>query len=129
MANRYGEAALMAARKMSSTDIDPLTRWESAMTTLYPTSPTARKKGSPRGAFLGLCEAGLVRGIPAGHYAASPDNKAYAVRAARLLIDGKQNWSTSALWRAVEDDPAKAHNGQMDIVLALWKNDLIVRKT
>jgi hypothetical protein len=39
MANRYGEAALMAARKMSSTDIDPLTRWESAMTTLYPTSP------------------------------------------------------------------------------------------
>src|ERR1039458_5850119 len=99
MANRYGEAALMAARKMSSTDIDPLTRWESAMTALYPTSPTARKKGSPRGAFLGLCEAGLVRGIPAGRYTASADNKAYAVRAAALLIDGKQNWSTSALWR------------------------------
>lgn len=129
MANRYGEAALMAARKMSSTDINPLTRWEHAMATLYPTSPAARKKGSPRGAFLGLCEAGLVRGIPAGHYAASADNKAYAVRAAALLIDGKRNWSTSALWRAVEDDPAKAHNGQMDIVLALWKNDLIVRKT
>jgi hypothetical protein len=129
MANRYGEAALMAARNMSSTDIDPSTRWENAMTTLYPTSPAARKKGGPRGAFLGLCEAGFVKGIPAGHYTASADNKAYAVRAAALLIEGKQNWPTSALWRAVEDNPAKTHSGQMDIVLALWKNDLIVRKT
>jgi hypothetical protein len=129
MANRYGEAALMATRNMSFTDVDPLTRWESAMTALYPTSPTARKKGSPRGAFLGLCEAGLVRGIPAGRYTASADNKAYAVRAAALLIDGKQTWSTSALWRAVEDEPAKTHNGQMDVLLALWKNDLIVPKT
>jgi hypothetical protein len=129
MANRYGEAALMAARNMSSTDIDPLTRWESAMAALYPTSPSARKKGSPRGAFLGLCEAGLVRSIPAGHYSASADNKAYAVRAAALLIEGRQNWSTNGLWRAVETDPAKLHNGQMDIVLALWKNDLIVHKT
>jgi hypothetical protein len=129
MANRYGEAALMAARKMSSTDINPISRWESAMATLYPTSPTAQKKGSPRGAFLGLCEEGLVKGIPAGRYTASKDNKGYAVRAAALLIEGKQNWSTSELWRAVECDPAKTHNGQMDIVLALWKNDLIFRKT
>lgn len=129
MANRYGEAALMAARQTSSAGVNPVARWESAMVTLYPTSPAARKKGSPRGAFLGLCEAGLVRGIPAGHYAASADNKSYAVRAAELLIEGKQNWSTSSLWRAVEDDPGKTHNGQMDIVVALWKNDLIVRKT
>src|SRR5664279_423227 len=129
MANRYGEASLLAARKMSSVDINPISRWESAMETVYPTSPTARKKGSPRGAFLGLCEAGLVKGIPAGNYTASADNKAYAVRAAELLIEGKQNWSTGTLWRAVETHPAKLHNGQMDIVMALWKNDLIVRKT
>ena len=129
MANRYGEAALLAARKMSSADINPVRRWESAMATVYPTSPAARKKGSPRGAFLGLCEAGLVKGIPAGHYSPSAANKAYAVRAAALLNEGKVRWSTSTLWRAVENDPAKLHNGQMDIVLALWKNDLIVRKT
>jgi hypothetical protein len=129
MANRYGEAALLAARKMSSGDINPIRRWETAMETVYPTSPTARKKGSPRGAFLGLCEAGLVRGIPAGHYSASAANKAYVVRAVALLTEGKQSWSTSTLWRAVETHPAKLHNGQMDIVMALWKNDLIVRKT
>ncbi len=70
-----------------------------------------------------------MRGIPAGHYAASADNKSYVVRAAELLSEGELNWSTNALWRAVEDDPAKMHNSQMDIVLALWKNDLIARKT
>ena len=128
MANRYGEAALIAARLRSSAEMDPLARWESAMERLYPTSPGARKKGSPRAAFLRLCEEGLVKGIPAGHYSASFDNKGYAVRAAALLTEGKQSWSTSALWRAVENDPEKTHNGQMDIVLALWKNDLIVRK-
>jgi len=64
MANRYGEAALMATRHGSSGDINPLARWESAMENLYPTSPAARKKGCPRGAFLGLCEAGLLRAYP-----------------------------------------------------------------
>ncbi len=69
-----------------------------------------------------------MRGIPAGHYAASAIHKAYAVRGAALLIEGKQSWSTSSLWRAVENDPAKAHSGQMDILPVLWKNDLIVSK-
>ena len=55
-----------------------------------PTSVSAQKKGCPRGAFLGLCEDGLVKGIPAGNYTVSKDNKAYAVRAAELLIEGKQ---------------------------------------
>ena len=128
VANRYGEAALLAARGNSAAGVDPVVRWESAMQKLYPTSPVARKKGCPRGAFLGLCEEGLVKGIPAGRYTASKDNKGYAVRAAELLIEGKQDWSTSSLWRAVTDDPEKTHNSQMDVVMALWKNDLIVRK-
>ena len=127
MANRYGEAAIMAARQESPADVSPVARWESAMMTLYPTSSSARKKGCPRGAFLGLCEEGLVRGIPAGRYTASKDNKDYAVRAAALLTAGTQRWSTSALWKAVAK-PAKTHDSQMDIVLALWNNGLIVRK-
>ena len=129
MANRYGEAAILAASGASSAGVDPVARWESAMQRLYPTSPTARKKGGPRGAFLGLCEEGLVKGIPAGRYTGSKDNKAYAVRAAALLAEGKQGWSTSSLWRAVTNNPEKTHNSQMDVVLALWKNELIVRKS
>ena len=128
MANRYGEAALLAARQRLSADLNPVARWEGAMKRLYPTSPTAQKKGCPRGAFLGLCEEGLIKGIPVGHYTASRDDKAYALRAAALLIEGKQSWSTSALWRAVTEDPGKTHNSQMDVVMALWKNDLIISK-
>src|ERR1035437_3432617 len=127
MANRYGEAALMAVREGPSA-VNPKARWESAMERLYPTSPIARKKGGPRGAFLGLCEEGLIKGIPAGHYTKSKDDKAYAVRAAALLTEGTQSWSRSTLWQAVTNIHETKHNSQMDIVLALWKNDLIVRK-
>ncbi|WP_238525683.1 MULTISPECIES: hypothetical protein [Acidobacterium] len=98
------------------------------MLQVYPTSIAARKKGSPRGAFLGLCEEGFVKGIPPGHYAASKDNKNYAVRAAELLLEGSRKWSRSELWQAVTEDPSKKENHQMDIVLALWKHDLIVKR-
>jgi hypothetical protein len=128
MANRYAEAALMAARQAASAANSPAVQWESAMERLYPTSPIARKKGSPRGAFLGLCEEGLVKGIPAGEYGASRANKDYVVRAVALLIEDTQRWSTSTLWQAVVGDAEKPHSGQMDVVLALWKNDLIVGK-
>ena len=121
MANRYGEAALMATRCTSFGDVNPVARWETAMENLYPTSPAARTKSCPRS-----MRRGMVKGIPAGHYTASKDNKAYAVRAAALLSEGTRSWSTSALWQAVSNDPEKTHNSQMDIVLALWKNDLIV---
>jgi|SRR5450631_948356 len=126
MANKYGAAALMASQP--GANLDPKARWQKAMESLYPTSPTARKKGSPRGAFLGLCEEGLVIGIPPGHYSASRDDKAYAVHAAALLSEEAQSWSTTALWRAVTDDPEKPHSSQMDVVMALWKNNLLVRK-
>jgi hypothetical protein len=127
MANRYGEAAIMATRQESPADINPVARWETAMKALYPTSSAARKRARPRGAFLGLCEEGLVKGIPAGRYTPPNDNKAYAVRAVTLLVEGKQRWSTSALWKAVAK-PVETHDSQMDVVLALWNNDLIVRK-
>ena len=118
----------MAAQQGPSGEINPIARWKGAMEKLYPTSPAARKKGCPRGAFLGLCEEGLVKGIPAGLYKASKDNKSYAVRAVALLTAGTQHWSTSALWRAVTNGAEKTHDSQMDIVLALWNNNLIEGK-
>ncbi len=118
----------MAARQAASSNITPVDRWASAIEKLYPSSPTSQRKSSPRGAFLGLCEEGLVKGIPPGHYAATKENKDYATRAVALLVEGTQHWSTSSLWRAVTNDSEKAHTSQMDVVMALWKNDLIVRK-
>ena len=125
MANRYGEAALLAAGREFAASPNPKTRWDSAMERLYPTSPASRKKGCPRGAFLGLCEEGLVKGIPAGTYTTSKDNKAYAVKAVALLTEGTHRATVTDLWRAVASAD-KAHNSQMDVVLALWKNGLVV---
>jgi hypothetical protein len=127
MANRYGDAAILAARQAASGG-NPIAQWEKSLEKLYPTSPVARQKSGPRGAFLGLCEEGLVKEIPAGDYSSSKDSKAYAVRAVALLTAAKQHWSKSALWHEVTDGAGKQENGQIDIVLALWNNDLIVGK-
>ena len=45
MANRYGEAALLAAEPAFSADKNPAARWQSAVERLYPTSLSARRKG------------------------------------------------------------------------------------
>ena len=127
MANRYGEAALIAARMETyGKAITPLTRWQQATEKLYPTSPKAQRKGGPRQAFLSLCEAGLVKGIPAGRYAPENKDKAYALRAAALLNSGTHRTVTT-LWAEVTDGEDIIHNSQMDVVLALWKNDLLIR--
>jgi hypothetical protein len=84
------------------------------------------QSGGPRGACLGLCEEGLVKGISTGDYSSSKDNKAYAVRAVALLAAAEQHWSRSALWQAVTDGVDRTETGQIDVVLALWNNGLIV---
>jgi len=129
MANRYGEAALMAVRMETyGKALTPAERWQDAVMKLYPTSPAAQRKGSPRGAFLGLCEEGLVKGIPPGESTTPSSrqvNKGYAIKAVQLLRAGTHK-TVSQLWAAVNEDEAKAHDSQMDVVLALWKNGLIV---
>jgi hypothetical protein len=126
VANRYGEAALLAARAEAEYASHPADRWKEVVERLYPTSPTARRKSGPRQAFLTLCEAGLVKGIPAGQYSAPHRDKTYATRAVSLLEAGTHT-TINSLWIEVTDGEELAHTGQMDVVLALWKNNLIVR--
>ncbi len=128
MANRYGEAALLAVKmELYGKALSPLERWQDAVGKVYPTTPIGQKKRGPREAFLGLCEAGLVKGISAGQYGAVTQihnrNKDYATEAVRLLKAGEHK-TVSQLWAAVGD--GAEHNSQMDVVLALWKNGLIV---
>ena len=127
MANKYGEAAIIAAKSETyGKSISPLDRWNEATKKLYPTSPSAQRKGGPRAAFLSLCEAGLVKGIPPGRYSPLNKNKPYAPRAVALLVAGT-HIPVNTLWAEVTDCVDIPHNCQMDVVLALWKNDLIVR--
>jgi hypothetical protein len=130
MANRYGEAALMAVRMNTfGKALSPAERWEDAVRKLYPTTPIGQKKSGPRTAFMGLCEAGLVKGIEAGEVAPATSsanrNKAYAVKAVELLRAGTHKTITE-LWAEVTEGEVIDHASQMDVVLALWKNGLIV---
>ena len=130
MANRYGEAALLAVRMETyGKALTALERWDDAVKKMYPTTPAGQKKGGPRAAFVGLCEAGLVKGVEAGYSGPATSqgnrNKAYAVTAVELLKVGTHK-TVSQLWPAVTDGEVVQHASQMDVVLALWKNGLIV---
>lgn len=125
MANRYGEAALMAVRmELYGKALTPGERWQDAVRKLYPT-PAGQKKKAPREAFVGLCEAGLVNGVGPGHDTSGNRNKDYAVAAVTLLRAGTHK-TVSQLWSAVTDSDGTEHACQMDVVLALWKNGFIV---
>jgi hypothetical protein len=128
MANRYGEAAILTARAEAQYRSHPAERWAEVVASLYPTSPSAQRKGAPRQAFLSLCEAGLIKGIPAGQYSAPHRGITYATRAVSLLEAGTHT-TISSLWAEVTDGEQIPHASQMDVVMALWKNNLIVRKS
>ena len=130
MANKYGEAALIAARLEVPASVTAAERWDTAVRQLYPEKPYLQRKTAPRGAFLGLCEQGLVKGVGgagegAGYGSGADQNRSYAVRAVALLQAGTHR-SVNALWAEVTAGEEVTHNAQMDVVLALWKNGLIV---
>jgi hypothetical protein len=124
MANKYGEAALIAARLDVPASVTPAERWDTAVRQLYPEKPYLQRKTAPRGAFLGLCERGLVKGVTANPSPALDKHRQYAVRAVELLRAGTHR-NVPQLWAAVTEGDEIEHNAQMDVVLALWKNGLL----
>jgi hypothetical protein len=125
MANKYGEAALIAARLDVSESVSAAERWDVAVRRLYPDKPYLQKKGAPKQAFLGLCAAGLVQGIAADTSVSPTRNGSYAVKAAELLKAGTHR-TVTALWAEVTAGEDVTHGSQMDVVMALWKNGLVV---
>jgi len=126
--SRYGEVALMATDLVQEhVCSSPVEAWVQAAKSIFPNSPTSQGKSCPRGAFLGLCEEGLVVGVPAGSYTRSEDNKGYALRAVGLLAHDPNVAESSplALWQLVMNGDEKRYNEQMDVVLALWNRQLI----
>jgi hypothetical protein len=125
--SKYGKVALRAVGLLKAgRTADPVDAWEVAAAEVFPDRPASRKKGCPRGAFLGLCAAGRVSGIHGGFYTRSEKNAAYAVKAAALLMENpKLAAEPEALWYLVLDGVWIKHNEQMDVVLALWHNGLL----
>jgi hypothetical protein len=128
--NKYGQAAIKAQNLIESRfAATPLEAWNIATTEIMGEC-WAQKKPCPKNAFLGLCEAGLVRGVPKGNYAErsnSHKNKGYAIKAVELL---KMNPALAndkkALWAYVMDGVTMSHNYQMDVVVALWESKFLV---
>lgn len=126
MAN-YGDAAVRAAKLAYEQHLAPEEAWRRAAAATFPKSLASQVKGCPKGAFLGLCEVGLVRGIPRGEYTRSQMNKQYAVNAVTALRRAPAlAHDRTALWRsALGATGVKKHNGQIDVVVALWKAGLV----
>jgi hypothetical protein len=125
---RYGDAAVRAVALVRQGDEQsPVRAWDIAVVEAFPHSKSSQEKGCPRSAFLGLCESGRVKGVPAGTYTRSKKNKEYALIAMDLL---KQNPAlasdVSLLWNMVVAGAPKAPNHQMAVVGALWTADLLL---
>ncbi len=129
MQTKYGRAAVLATHNfVTSIANSPMGAWKLAVTSLFPDSTSAQSKGCPRGAYLGLCEEGMVKGIAPGSYTASKQNKSYALQAYSLLLsDSSLSKDSQNLWKKVIGGGEKVHNNQMDVVLALWESGLLAR--
>lgn len=122
----YGESAILAIRLFADKkSTDPCDAWTKATNLVTPHKST-RDKGCPKSTFLALCEKGWVQGVPKGSYTKSTKNKEYAIAAIELLRNKPSINSSTELWKQIVKG-TKVHNGQMDVVLTLWKNDLIVQ--
>jgi hypothetical protein len=96
----YGEAAVKAVNLLVRKKVAiPAEAWRQAVSGKGIRRP-GQKSASARGAFLGLCEEGYVRGVPSGDYSGAARHKAYAVKAAQFLTNGHQP-DKGALWASV----------------------------
>jgi len=124
----YGKAAVKAVQLFTSSAgaLTPEGAWVKAIAE-YTSKQSSRDEICPRSAFLGLCEAGWVEGIPAvpaGSYTQSTKNKTYSIEALKLLLDDRKLADEpQSLWSRVAGKIG--HHGQMAIVISLLHNDLI----
>jgi hypothetical protein len=143
---QYGQAAVNAARQLATNpNMSPAASWDGAISALT-TSEESKKKCCPRGAFLGLCSQGVIKGAPTyprplpkgkGEPSATvpvpaeDKSGAYAITAYRILKANPSfaNLPATMVWEivllATKQDPEKTHNAQMHVVLALWHSGLL----
>jgi hypothetical protein len=126
--NKYGTASVLAVRLFQNGEAgSPEHAWELATTRIFGLNTPSQKKNCPKNAFLGLCEDGLVKGIPKGIYTRSKKNKKYAVKAVSLLKSNPALSSNqTSLWNIIQDGIPKKHNSQIDVAVSLWNNNLII---
>lgn len=123
----YREVARTARSYVISQGMSPREAWDEAAMKAFKNSASRAKNGYPRGTFLGLCAAGLVKGIPAGEYAdRAGDAVTYAPRFIELLRkDPDYEDEPEFLFTDATDGKMLKDNGQLDVVFGLWNHGLI----
>jgi len=126
--DKYGVAAVRAVHIFTSgLAKSPRNAWLKATTEIFSEGTSSQKKGCPQSTFLGLCEEGLVSGIPFGQYTKAVENKKYALDAVSILKKYPELASDlHSLWNVVMRGKRKVYNSQMDVVVALWNENLLV---
>ncbi|MDR0639593.1 MAG: hypothetical protein LBG27_11960 [Spirochaetaceae bacterium] len=122
---QYGNAAVEAVRLYTSGEMKCLPKAWYGVITQFTDSPSSQEKPCPIETFLGLCEAGLVKGVRKGTIRFTK-NKDYGIRGVEALKKDSSLAKSSAakLWGSI-DNNGETHNGQMDVVRALWRAGLI----
>jgi hypothetical protein len=104
---------------------DRVQTWKNALK-MFTNKVSSQEKGCPRDTFLGLCEEGLLApAIPCKKYTDSEKNKSYGLQALEVLRKKPELAdSPTALWNSIKTS-AENEQGQMGVVIALWKEKLI----
>lgn len=124
--NKYGKIALLAITYCKN-GYSPVESWEKASFEIFGDS-TSAVKSCPKSTFLSLCEEGFIKEVSSGDFTKSIKNKMYALKALDYLnssTDEPLNLTAVKLWRNIHEVKKIKHNSQMDVVLALWNNNLI----
>ena len=137
MWNKYGEVAIKTTKHVQKTGKCPRKAWKNFAGKIFGFGTHMANKDCPRSAYLGLCEDGLVAGVPKCNYLKERKgkklNKSRAVHAVSMLYNNSslENDAPRKLWKKVmkdrKEDPYKHYDGQMDVVIALWHTGMIVR--
>lgn len=128
----YGDVALRATELANAKGLSPREAWDAAAWLLFPRSKASREKSCPKGAFLGLCAAGLVDGMPLGDSKdLELDNAKYAIAAANIIRGVKNVMlvQEAGLWKkvlaALGIKGALTYNHQLEVVLKLAEARLL----
>lgn len=127
MTTQYGRAAVKATELLTAGKHEsPEDAWNEAIK-CFTQSWNSQQKGCPKGAYLGLCKAGLVKGVaPEGSADDINMNGVYVIKIVLAIKANPKlaNATQAELWKYAETDAGE--NGQVGVVLALWENGLIV---
>lgn len=123
MYNKYGEIALKAYLMIVNENKKPGEAWDIVSKEIFVNKEASQKKGCPKDVFLSLCQEGHLINVPKDYYTKSIKNKKYALKIVELLKNNHSINNISTIWEQV--NTGTTHNSQIDVVLALFKNNFI----